>query len=93
VGSRWHFKILWRGSRDGFEAKEFHRRCDGHENTLTVILDTKGNFFGGFTPGEWESGIRYFKADESLKSDMKDCVNCEEIVSTTKGEMCNRLRF
>jgi hypothetical protein len=61
------FKILWRGSRDGFKAQEFHRRCDGHKNTLTVILDTKGNIFGGFTPVEWESK-GYFKSDDSLKS-------------------------
>jgi hypothetical protein len=49
-----HFNILWRGSRDGFKAREFHGRCDGHANTLTVILDTKGNIFGGFTPVKWE---------------------------------------
>jgi hypothetical protein len=41
---------------DAFRANQFHRRCDGHANTLTVILDTKGNIFGGFTPVEWESG-------------------------------------
>jgi hypothetical protein len=63
------FEILWRGSRDGFKAKEFHRRCEGHANTLTVILDTKGNIFGGFTPVEWESRpSSYWKADDSLKS-------------------------
>jgi hypothetical protein len=68
--------LLWRGSRDGFKAQEFHRRCDGHANTLTVILDTKGNIFGGFTPVEWESrtpiswldNFNCFKADDSLKS-------------------------
>jgi hypothetical protein len=61
--------ILWRDSRDGFKAKEFHRRCDGHANTLTVILDTKGNKFGGFTPMEWESRTSnpFTKADDSLK--------------------------
>jgi hypothetical protein len=32
-----------------------------------VILDTKGNIFGGFTPVEWESRTGY-KADPSLKS-------------------------
>jgi hypothetical protein len=32
-----------------------------------VILDTKGNIFGGFTPVPWESGTKY-KADPSLKS-------------------------
>jgi hypothetical protein len=49
------FSLLWRGGRDGFEAQEFHRGCDWYANTLTVILDTEGNIFGGFTPVEWES--------------------------------------
>jgi hypothetical protein len=64
------FSLLWRGgSRDGFEAQEFHRRCDGHANTLTVILDTKGNIFGGFTPVEWESPTSHrYKRDDSQKS-------------------------
>jgi hypothetical protein len=71
------FSLLWRGSRDGFEAQEFHRRCDGRANTLTVILDTKGNIFGGFTPVEWESEKwngkfgkedNRWRADDSLKS-------------------------
>jgi hypothetical protein len=33
-----------------------------------VILDTKGNIFGGFTPLEWESGEWHYKEDNSLKS-------------------------
>jgi hypothetical protein len=32
-----------------------------------MILDTKGNIFGGFTPVKWESGDNQ-KADDSLKS-------------------------
>jgi hypothetical protein len=69
--------LLWRGSRDGFRASDFHGRCDGRANTLTVILDTKGNIFGGFTPVEWESRVwnwkegnenNCFKADPSLKT-------------------------
>jgi hypothetical protein len=32
-----------------------------------VILDTKRNIFGGFTPVEWDSRIT-FKADDSQKS-------------------------
>jgi hypothetical protein len=51
------FSLLWRGSRDGFKARQFHRGCDGRGNTLTVILDTRGNIFGGFTPVEWESRL------------------------------------
>jgi hypothetical protein len=44
------FQLLWRGNRDGFTSSEFHHRCCGHENTLTIIEDTKGNIFGDFTP-------------------------------------------
>jgi hypothetical protein len=71
------FALLWRGGRDGFGARDFHDRCDGHANTLTLIEDTKGNIFGGFTPLEWESRVwngnqgkesNTFKADESMKS-------------------------
>jgi hypothetical protein len=61
------FVLLWRGSRDGFCADNFHRRCDWHSNTLTVILDMKGNIFGGFTPLKWESAS-YQMTDPSLKS-------------------------
>jgi hypothetical protein len=49
------FTLLWRGSRKGFGAGDFHSRCDGHPPTLTLIQDTKGNIFGGFTPVEWVS--------------------------------------
>jgi hypothetical protein len=61
------FALLWRGSRDGFEAATFHSRCDGHANTLTVIADTEGSIFGGFTPLKWEADGE-FKTDESLRS-------------------------
>jgi hypothetical protein len=47
--------LLWRGNRDGFGDAEFHRHCDVHGNTLTLIRDTKGNIFGGFTPVKRDS--------------------------------------
>jgi hypothetical protein len=75
------FSLLWRGSRDGFTAKGFHGRCDGHGNTLTVILDTKGNIFGGFTPIIWESSNRW-KVDESLKSFLFTLKNPHNFTST-----------
>jgi hypothetical protein len=71
------FSLLWRGGRDGFSEHDFHNRCNGHANTLTLIEDIKGNIFGGFTPVEWESRkwngnsgkeSNCWKADSSLKS-------------------------
>jgi hypothetical protein len=60
------FTLLWRGSRDGFGAADFHGRCDGHANTLTLIEDTRGNIFGGFTPVKWDSSGSW-KADPTLQ--------------------------
>jgi hypothetical protein len=44
------WKLLYRGSRDGFGASKFHEKCDNESNTLTLIETTKGFIFGGFTP-------------------------------------------
>jgi hypothetical protein len=47
------FELLYRGSRDGFGADAFHGRCDGHPNTVTLVLSTTGCIFGGYTPLAW----------------------------------------
>jgi len=53
------WSLLYRGTRDGFGAKDFHSKCDGHSNTLT-ILKAKGssNIFGGFASVHWESSTK-----------------------------------
>jgi hypothetical protein len=56
--------FLWRGSRNCFGVTEFHRRCDGRANILTLILDTDGNIFGDFMPVKWESRIWNWKEDD-----------------------------
>jgi hypothetical protein len=61
------FQLLYRGSRDGFEAAAFHDRCDGHPNTISLILSTNGCIFGGYTPIAWSSRNAY-APDPSLKS-------------------------
>jgi hypothetical protein len=61
--------FLWRDGRDGFGARDFHSRCDGHANTLTVILNTHRDIFGRFTPVEWESSDDCeWKTNKTLKS-------------------------
>jgi hypothetical protein len=59
--------LLYRGSRDGFKGSDFHSKCDGHLNTVTVILTTKGFIFGGFIPIAWDSSNSN-KADNSQQS-------------------------
>jgi hypothetical protein len=69
------FSLLWRGGRDGFGAHDFHRRCDGHANTLAVILGTDGNIFGGFTAMKWEYDCG-LKADPSLNGFLFTLKSC-----------------
>jgi hypothetical protein len=64
-GTTW--TLLYRGSADGFDAADFHGKCDGRSNTVTIIETTNGSIFGGFTPTAWDSTSGY-KSDNSQKS-------------------------
>jgi hypothetical protein len=55
------WKLLYRGSRDGFRTSDFHGKCDHQSNTLTFIETTKGFVFGGFIPLIWNSTTNNFK--------------------------------
>jgi hypothetical protein len=48
-------RLLWRGSRHGFEGTKFHARCNGRPNHVTLVLTTTGSIFGGYTPLAWNS--------------------------------------
>ncbi|CAF0860449.1 unnamed protein product [Didymodactylos carnosus] len=53
-GRRW--KLLFRGTRDGFTAKHFHRLCDRQKPTITVIQSKPQQWiFGGYTSIPWTS--------------------------------------
>ena len=45
--------LLYRGTRDGFTSDAFHAKCDGIENTVTIIKSNLDHVFGGFTSAKW----------------------------------------
>ncbi|KAG9300488.1 hypothetical protein G9A89_010114 [Geosiphon pyriformis] len=50
------FKLLLRGSRDGFSPNDFHRLCDNKGATVTVIkVKGTGQLIGGYNPESWHS--------------------------------------
>lgn len=53
------WEMLYRASKDGFTAKNFHQKCDGSNNTLTIIKSTEGYIFGGYTEATWTSNNSY----------------------------------
>lgn len=52
-------QLLYRGSRDGFKADDFHRHCDDKANTITIIKSADGNIFGGYTQAKWSSNTMW----------------------------------
>jgi hypothetical protein len=62
---RW--TLYYRGTRDGFKSSDFHGKCDGCLNTITLIETTKGYIFGGFTRIGWDSS-NSVKRDDSRES-------------------------
>ena len=52
--------LLYRGSENGFGANDFHSKCEGKSNTLTIIkVNGTSNIFGGFTSAAWDSSGQY----------------------------------
>ena len=41
--------LLYRGSRDGWEAYDFHRLCDRKSPTITLFKVKNGPCIGGYT--------------------------------------------
>ena len=50
-----NFELLYRGTRDGFGADDFHRLCDNKGKTLVLVKNTSGYVFGGFASIPWTS--------------------------------------
>ena len=49
--------LLYRSSRDGLSAGEFHNSCDNKGRTLVLIETTEGDVVGGYTNTDWDCGI------------------------------------
>lgn len=48
------FNLLFSTNRDGTSsASIFHRYCDGVSPTITIVMDTNGEKFGGYTTLNW----------------------------------------
>ncbi|GBB83244.1 hypothetical protein RclHR1_00100048 [Rhizophagus clarus] len=56
----YQFKLLLRGSRDGFTPKNFHELCDGKSDTITFIkIKDSEEIIGGYNPLKWESSATW----------------------------------
>lgn len=47
-----NWKLVYKGTRDGFSAAKFHEHCDLVGETITVVR-VKDNLFGGYASHSW----------------------------------------
>lgn len=47
--------MIYRASKDGFHAKNFHWKCDGKGPTFCLIKSKTGIISGAYTPIKWTS--------------------------------------
>ena len=77
--NRSSLNLLYRGTRDGFTANNFHQVCDNKGPTLVIVKSNHGKVFGGFTDVAWDSTETYkntknaflFSVDRKKKYDIK----------------------
>ena len=50
------FKLVYRATRDGDSAEEFHQKCDKIGPNITIVKTIDNNKFGGFTQLNWNYG-------------------------------------
>ncbi|PKY27038.1 hypothetical protein RhiirB3_415723, partial [Rhizophagus irregularis] len=65
--SLYEFKLILRGSRDGFEPNKFHEICDDRSCTITIIkVKFNNQILGGYNPIEWKSDRSYSATKDSF---------------------------
>ena len=90
-------RLLYRNSRDGNSIESFHRHCDAHRNTLTLVKSNYGNVFGGFTTKYWVGNRGYTKDDEAFLYLIKSKFNHPPKIYNNKnkdnGAICVRPKY
>jgi len=68
------FELLYRGTRDGFQASKFHEKCDKAKPTITIIKSNHGKIFGGYNDLTWkqEQGTGHHKQAKAFLFSITD---------------------
>ncbi|RGB24044.1 hypothetical protein C1646_515683 [Rhizophagus diaphanus] len=96
----YEFKLIFRGSRDGFTPKKFHEICDNQSHTVSIIKVKDSNeilggynpikwkdnngIFVGYNPINWESDFGYGSTDDSFIFSFMNKNINEHVISRVK---------
>ncbi|GET03207.1 carbohydrate-binding module family 13 protein [Rhizophagus clarus] len=63
----YEFKLILRGSRDGFSPNKFHEICDNKTHTITITkVKDSDEILGGYNPIVWNSNYGYNITNDSF---------------------------
>ncbi|CAG8802127.1 17466_t:CDS:2, partial [Racocetra persica] len=80
VKAAYDFKLLVRGTHDGFDATTFHSRCDRKGPTVVVLkLEGVDEILGGYNAAYWRTGAVYIQSDKSFIFSLGDGKNLQEV--------------
>ena len=89
--------LIFRGTRDGMNAKSFHNKYDNKGETITLYQNDKGNIFGGYASIPWTSNTgSYFSAPNSFIFTLTNIYNTNPIKFPNKNdgkEVCHNLNY
>ena len=89
------YTLLYRATIDGFEASSFHTKCDGKEQTLTLIKTTNGYVFGGYANIAWQSSPSdsYGNDPDAFLFSLINPSNKPTVIKVSGTYAINSLRF
>ncbi|CAF1033147.1 unnamed protein product [Brachionus calyciflorus] len=73
------FKLIYRATRDGFSAANFHQKCDNISSTLTIIQTSTGEVLGGYTEQAWDSSASYKYDPDAFGFSLINNLNLREL--------------
>ena len=94
-----NFELIYRASRDGWNATDFHKHCDNKGTTLSIIYNDTENVFGGYTKIPWTSHepdkyvkdkdafIYLLRSSKKYKPEIFNVINSNEAVNHYYDDM------
>ena len=66
--------MIYKGTKDGFSAFNFHMKCDSRGPTITLVKSASNNeIFGGYSSISWSSSqFRWVRDDKSFLFTLSD---------------------
>ena len=70
-------ELLYRGTRDGMTANNFHDKCDNKGKTICLFLNDKDNIFGGYSSIPWTNNEGNKTANDCFLFTLSNIYNTE----------------